>query len=66
MSDGKGCLPGMRTVEASMPGESTLTAEAAEQAVSRNLSKSEHRGDEAEEECLTRKSVLRTARPTSA
>jgi hypothetical protein len=28
-----------------MPGESTLTADAAEQAVLRNLSKSEHRGE---------------------
>ena len=32
MGDGKDCLPGMRAVEASMPGKSTLTADAAEQA----------------------------------
>src|SRR4030095_3331544 len=45
MGDGKDCLPGMRAVEASMPGKSTLTADAAEQAVLRALSKSEHRGE---------------------
>ena len=39
------CLPGMRAVEASMAGKSTLTADAAEQAVLRALSKSEHRGE---------------------
>src|SRR3954471_3657597 len=39
------CLPGMRAVEASMPGKSTLTADAAEQAVLRDLSKSAHRGE---------------------
>src|SRR3954465_11614469 len=35
MGDGIGCLPGMRAVEASMPGKSTLTADAAEQAALR-------------------------------
>src|SRR5919106_4563239 len=35
----------MRAVEASMPGKSTLTADAAEQATLRALSKSEHRGE---------------------
>src|ERR1044071_5542161 len=45
MGDGKDCLPGMRAVEASMPGKSTLTADAAEQAALRALSKSEHRGE---------------------
>src|SRR4051812_32438044 len=44
MGDGKDCLPGMRAVEASMPGRSTLTADAAEQAVLCALSKSEERG----------------------
>src|SRR5688500_12106996 len=39
------CLPGMRAVEASMPGKSTLTADAAEQAALRALSKSEQRGE---------------------
>src|SRR3954453_8921301 len=39
------CLPGMRAVEASMPGKSKLTADAAEQAVLRDLSKSEQRGE---------------------
>src|SRR4051812_50058285 len=39
------CLPGMRAVEASMPGKSKLTADAAEQATLRALSKSEHRGE---------------------
>src|SRR5918998_5090292 len=45
MGDGKDCLPGMRAVEASMPGKSTLTADAAEHAALRALSKSEHRGE---------------------
>src|SRR4051794_12741171 len=45
MGDGMDCLPGMRAVEASMPGKSTLTADAAEQAVLRVLSKSEQRGE---------------------
>ena len=45
MGDGKDCLPGMRAVEASMPGKSRLTADAAEWAVLRGLSKSEHRGE---------------------
>src|ERR671916_907831 len=45
MGDGKDCLPGMRAVEASMPGKSMLTADAAEQAVLRALSKSEQRGE---------------------
>src|ERR687884_1368428 len=45
MGDGMDCLPGMRAVEASMPGKSTLTADAAEQAVLRALSKSEERGE---------------------
>src|ERR1051325_9685122 len=44
MDDGKDCLSEMRTVEASMPGKSTLTADAVEQAALRALSKSEHRG----------------------
>src|SRR3954465_14607673 len=35
----------MRAVEASMPGKSKLTADAAEQAALRALSKSEHRGE---------------------
>src|SRR3954468_10655960 len=39
------CLPGMRAVEASMAGKSKLTADAAEQATLRALSKSEHRGE---------------------
>src|ERR671920_309925 len=47
MGDGKDCLPGMRAVEASMPGKSKLTADAAEQAALRALSKSEQR-DEAD------------------
>src|SRR3982751_6932556 len=47
MGDGMDCLPGMRAVEASMPGKSTLTADAAEQAALRALSKSEQR-DEAD------------------
>src|SRR3954453_119081 len=45
MGDGKDCLPGMRAVEASMPGKSTLTDDAAEQAALRGLSKSEQRGE---------------------
>ena len=45
MGDGKNCLPGMRAVEVSMPGKSTLTADAAEQAALRALSKSEQRGE---------------------
>src|SRR4051812_5715006 len=40
-----GCLPGMRAVEASMPGKSKLTADAVEQAALRALSKSEQRGE---------------------
>src|SRR5215213_2334119 len=45
MGDGMDCLPGMRAMEASMPGKSMLTADAAEQATLRALSKSEHRGE---------------------
>src|SRR3954462_11609651 len=45
MGDGKDCLPGMRVVEASMPGKSTLTADAAGQAALRALSKSEQRSE---------------------
>src|SRR5215213_6822189 len=45
MGDGMECLPGMRAVEASMPGKSRLTADASEQATLRALSKSEHRGE---------------------
>src|SRR5215217_5086024 len=45
MGDGMDCLPGMRAVEASMAGKSTLTADAAEQAALRALSKSEQRGE---------------------
>src|ERR687897_2393430 len=45
MGDGMDCLPGMRAVEASMPGKSTLTADAAERATLRALSKSEQRGE---------------------
>src|SRR3954452_21562681 len=45
MGDGMDCLPGMRAVEASMPGKSKLTADAAEQVTLRDLSKSEHRGE---------------------
>src|SRR4051812_22189660 len=41
MGDGMDCLPGMRAVEASMAGKSKLTADAAEQAALRALSKSE-------------------------
>src|SRR5690242_13551304 len=37
MGDGMDCLPGMRAVEASMPGKSTLTADAAEEAALRAL-----------------------------
>src|SRR3954453_6495173 len=47
MGDGVDCLPGIRAVEAKMPGKSTLTADAAEQAALRALSKSEQR-DEAD------------------
>src|SRR5215203_2903893 len=47
MGDGMDCLSGMRAVEASMAGKSTLTADAAEQAALRALSKSEQR-DEAD------------------
>src|SRR3954451_6943580 len=47
MGDSIDCLPGMRAVEASMAGKSTLTADAAEQAALRALSKSEQR-DEAD------------------
>src|SRR3954453_8873797 len=45
MGDGMDCLPGMRAVEASMAGKSKLTADAAEQAALRALSRSEHRGE---------------------
>src|SRR4029078_7449713 len=45
MGDVMDCLPGMRAVEASMPGKSMLTADAAEQAALRALSKSERRGE---------------------
>src|SRR3954471_15093289 len=45
MGDGMDCLPGIRGVEASMPGRSKLTADAAEQAALRGLSKSEQRGE---------------------
>src|SRR3954464_10762215 len=45
MGDGNDCLPGMRAMEASMAGKSTLTADAAGQAALRGLSKSEHRGE---------------------
>src|SRR4051812_6756883 len=45
MGDGNDCLPGMRAMEASMPGKSTLTADAADQAALRALSKSEQRGE---------------------
>src|SRR3954454_16977995 len=45
MRDGMDCLPGMRVVEASMAGKSTLMADAAEQATLRALSKSEQRGE---------------------
>src|ERR1051325_11597272 len=45
MGDGKDCLPGMRAMEAGMPGNSTLTADAAERAALRDLSKSEQRGE---------------------
>src|SRR4051794_41932134 len=47
MGDGMDCLPGMRALEASMAGKSKLTADAAEQATLRALSKSEQR-DEAD------------------
>src|SRR4051794_31291395 len=45
MGDGIDCFSGMRAVEAGMPGKSTLTADAAEQATLRALSKSEQRGE---------------------
>src|SRR3954451_17994256 len=45
MGGGMGCLPGVGVVEASMPGKSKLTADAAERAVLRALSKSEQRGE---------------------
>src|SRR3954453_11978319 len=45
MGDGKECLPGMSAGEASMPGKSTVTADAVEQATLRDLSKSEYRGE---------------------
>src|SRR5919112_2320789 len=45
MGDGEDCLPGIRGVEASMAGKSTLTADAAEQAALHALSKSEQRGE---------------------
>src|SRR4051794_20527228 len=45
MGDGMDCLPGMRAEEAGMPGKSRLTADAAEQAALRALSKSEQRGE---------------------
>src|SRR4051794_28280044 len=45
MDDGTDCLPGMRAMEASMAGKSTLTAGAAEQAALRALSKSGQRGE---------------------
>src|SRR5690242_21406526 len=45
MGDGMACLRGMRAVEASMPGRSKLTADAAERATLRDLSKSEQRGE---------------------
>jgi hypothetical protein len=45
MGDEMECLPGIRGVEAGMPGKSKLTADAAEQATLRALSKSEHRGE---------------------
>src|SRR5919112_5501666 len=45
MGDGMDCLPGMRAVEASMAGKTTLPADAAERAALRALSKSEERGE---------------------
>src|SRR3954454_16366613 len=45
MGDEMDCLPGIRAMEASMPGKSKLTADAAERAVMRALSKSEQRGE---------------------
>src|SRR5215212_7914241 len=46
MGDGMDCLPGMRAVwRPSLPGRSTLTADAAERAALRALSKSEQRGE---------------------
>jgi hypothetical protein len=40
-----GYFPGIKAAEASMPGKSKLTADAAEQAALRDLSKSEQRGE---------------------
>src|SRR3954466_8478453 len=45
MGDGMDCLLGIRAVEASMAGKSTLTADAAEQTALRGLSKSEQHGE---------------------
>src|ERR1051325_6568194 len=45
MGDGMDCLPGMRAVEASMPGKRTLTDGAGERGALRALSKSEQRGE---------------------
>jgi len=45
IGDGLDCLPGIGAVEASMAGKSKLTADAAERATLRALSKSEHRGE---------------------
>src|SRR5919107_6122976 len=45
MGDGTACLPEMSAVEASMPGKSKLTADGAERAALRDLSKSEQRGE---------------------
>src|SRR4051794_41978987 len=45
MGDGAACLPEMSAVEASMPGKSKLTADGAERAALRDLSKSEQRGE---------------------
>src|SRR4051794_10497659 len=45
MGDGMGYYSGIRVVEASMPGKSKLTADAAEQAALCALSKSEQRGE---------------------
>src|SRR3954467_3413879 len=45
MGDGMDCLPGMRAVEASMPGKSKVTAGGGAGAVLRGLSKSEQRGE---------------------
>jgi hypothetical protein len=40
-----GCFSGMRLWRPGVPGKSKLTADAAEQAALRDLSKSEHRGE---------------------